>query len=184
MVALSVEDISKMKIADLKKELKALGLSVDGKKNELQERLEEALSAGDEVEEAEENSPQKAAKRKSVEFTGNDEVVEPEEQKENKYESITAPSAEEETKVKTAQELADEAKIAARIARWGVVEPPAKKKKEADSESKENKKEKVNKRGPKIKMAPEDIDIEKLKSRAARFGDACPKDLTELEKKT
>jgi len=183
MVALSVEDISKMKIADLKKELKALGLSVDGKKNELQERLEEALSAGDEVEEAEENSPQKAAKRKSVEFTGNDEVVEPEEQKENKYESITAPSAEEETKVKTAQELADEAKIAARIARWGVVEPPAKKKKEADSESKENKKEKVNKRGPKIKMAPEDIDIEKLKSRAARFGDACPKDLTELEKK-
>jgi len=32
-------------------------------------------------------------------------------------------------------------------------------------------------------MAPEDVDIEKLKSRAARFGDACPKDLTELEKK-
>jgi len=183
MVAITVDDVSKMKIADLKKELKALGLSVDGKKNELQERLEEALAADDEIEETEENSPQKAAKRKSVEFTGSDDVVEPEEQAPSKYDSITAPAADVETKVKTAQELSDEAKIAARVARWGLVEPPAKKKKESDSETKENKKEKVNKRGPKIKMAAEDVDIEKLKSRAARFGDACPKDLTALEKK-
>jgi len=183
MVSITIDDVSKMKIADLKKELKALGLSVDGKKNELVERLEEALSAQDEVEETEEGSPQKGEKRKSVGFTGNDDVVEPEEQEPKKYESITAPAAETETKVKTAQELADEARIAARVARWGLVEPPAKKQKESASETKENKKEKVNKRGPKIKMAPEDIDIEKLKSRAARFGDACPKDLSELEKK-
>merc|ERR1712198_455767 len=38
-------DLSKMKVADLKKELKARGLSVEGKKNELQERLQEALEA-------------------------------------------------------------------------------------------------------------------------------------------
>merc|ERR1712106_834308 len=38
-------DLSKMKVADLKKELKARGLSADGKKNELQERLAEALAA-------------------------------------------------------------------------------------------------------------------------------------------
>lgn len=186
MVAITVDDVSKMKVADLKKELKALGLSDEGKKNELQERLEEALAADDEVEETEEESPKKAAKRKSVEFTGSDDVVEPEEQTSSKYESITAPAEKDETKgVKTAQELSDEAKIAARVARWGLVEPPAKKQKESASETKENKnkKEKVDKRGPKIKMAVEEVDLEKLKSRAARFGDACPKDLTELEKK-
>lgn len=183
MVAITVDDVSKMKVADLKKELEALGLSTDGKKNELQERLEEALTAEEDVEESE-DSPSKGTKRKSVEFSGNDEVVEPEEPVISKYESITAPAAEAETKVKTAQELSDEAKIAARVARWGLVEPPAKKQKESASETKENKKEKKeNKRGPKIKMAAEDIDIEKLKSRAARFGDACPKDLTVLEKK-
>merc|ERR1712212_709582 len=46
MAALTVEDVSKLKVAELKKELKALGLSVDGKKNELQERLEEAIAGG------------------------------------------------------------------------------------------------------------------------------------------
>lgn len=182
MVAITVDDVSKMKLADLKKELKALGLSVDGKKNELQERLQEALEANEEAEDTEADSPQKAVKRKSEGGTGSDDT-EPEKQASTKYASITAPAAETETKVKTAQELSDEAKIAARVARWGLVEPPAKKQKESDSETKENKKEKVNKRGPRIKMAPEDVDIEKLKSRAARFGDACPKDLTELEKK-
>jgi len=182
MVAITVDDVSKMKLADLKKELKALGLSVDGKKNELQERLQEALEASEEAEETEGDSPQKAVKRKSEGGTEGDDT-EPEKQTSSKYASITAPDAEAETKVKTAQELSDEAKIAARVARWGLVEPPAKKQKETESETKENKKEKVNKRGPRIKMAPEDVDIEKLKSRAARFGDACPKDLTELEKK-
>lgn len=182
MVAITVDDVSKMKLADLKKELKALGLSVDGKKNELQERLQEALADSEEAEDTEGDSPQKAVKRKSEGGTGSDDT-EPEKQANTKYASITAPAAEAETKVKTAQELSDEAKIAARVARWGLVEPPAKKQKESDSETKENKKEKVNKRGPRIKMAPEDVDIEKLKSRAARFGDACPKDLSALEKK-
>jgi len=140
MVAITVDDVSKMKLADLKKELKALGLSVDGKKNELQERLQEALEASEETEETEEESPQKAVKRKSEEGTENDDT-ETEKQASSKYASITAPAAESETKVKTAQELSDEAKIAARVARWGLVEPPAKKQKEADSETKENKKE-------------------------------------------
>merc|ERR1711915_908930 len=42
-------DLSKMKVADLKKELKARGLPVVGNKNELVERLQEAILAGGEV---------------------------------------------------------------------------------------------------------------------------------------
>merc|ERR1712062_260794 len=41
----AASDLSKMKLADLKKELQARGLPVGGKKNELQERLQEALAA-------------------------------------------------------------------------------------------------------------------------------------------
>jgi len=42
-------DLSKMKVADLKKELKARGLPVAGNKNELVERLQESILAGGEV---------------------------------------------------------------------------------------------------------------------------------------
>merc|ERR1712212_1246213 len=168
MAALTVEDVSKLKVAELKKELKALGLSVDGKKNELQERLEEAIAGGadtsmvedvdvevdaDEEIDAEEEEVEDELLKESEDNT------ESEEQTITKHAPITF-SADTETKVKTAQELADEAKIAARVARFGLVEPPAKKQKEA-----------------KIKMPKEEVDLEKLKARAARFGEACPKDL-------
>ncbi|XP_042205746.1 SAP domain-containing ribonucleoprotein-like isoform X2 [Homarus americanus] len=41
--------VTKMKVADLKKELKSRGLSVTGNKNELVERLQEALEGGENV---------------------------------------------------------------------------------------------------------------------------------------
>merc|ERR1712212_1026797 len=195
MAALTVEDVSKLKVAELKKELKALGLSVDGKKNELQERLEEAIAGGadtsmvedvdlevdaDEELDAEEEDE---LLKESEESKESGESAESEEPTITKHAPITF-SADSETKVKTAQELADEAKIAARVARFGLVEPPAKKKKEEKTENKENKKEKVvKKKEPKIKMPKEEVDLEKLKARAARFGEACPKDLTDLVKK-
>ncbi|KAL5273940.1 SARNP family protein [Megaselia abdita] len=40
-------DITKMKVADLKRELKLRGLSINGNKNELQDRLQTALLEGD-----------------------------------------------------------------------------------------------------------------------------------------
>ncbi|XP_053669863.1 SAP domain-containing ribonucleoprotein [Anopheles nili] len=46
---MSDSDISKMKVADLKKELKARGLSVMGNKNELVDRLQSALLDGGDV---------------------------------------------------------------------------------------------------------------------------------------
>merc|ERR1712198_540673 len=142
MAALTVEDVSKLKVAELKKELKALGLSVDGKKNELQERLEEAIAGGadtsmvedvdvevdaDEEVDAEEEDE---LLKESEDTADPEDTAEPEEPIITKHEPITF-SADTETKVKTAQELADEAKIAARVARFGLVEPPAKKQKEA-----------------------------------------------------
>merc|ERR1712198_1041 len=160
MAALTVEDVSKLKVAELKKELKALGLSVDGKKNELQERLEEAIAGGadtsmvedvdvevdaDEELDAEEEvdaEEEDELLKESEDTAVPEDTAEPEEPIITKHEPITF-SADTETKVKTAQELADEAKIAARVARFGLVEPPAKKKKEAKTENKENKKEKV-----------------------------------------
>jgi len=189
MAALTVEDVSKLKVAELKKELKALGLSVDGKKNELQERLEEAIAGGadtsmvEDVDVEVDADEELDAEEEEELLKESEENAESEEPTITKHEPITF-SADTETKVKTAQELADEAKIAARVARFGLVEPPAKKKKEEKTENKENKKEKVvKKKEPKIKMPKEEVDLEKLKARAARFGEACPKDLTDLEKK-
>jgi len=190
--ALTVEDVSKLKVADLKKELKALGLSVEGKKNELQERLEEAIAGGADTSMVEDVDVEVDADEEEelLQEPENDKETEEEEQTVTKHEPISF-SSETETKVKTAQEVSDEAKIAARVARFGLVEPPPKKQKAEKAENKENKKEKVvnkkekvvKKKEPKIKMAKEEVDIEKLKARAARFGEACPKDLTDMVKK-
>merc|ERR1712198_113530 len=138
MAALTVEDVSKLKVAELKKELKALGLSVDGKKNELQERLEEAIAGGADTSMVEDvdvevDADEELDAEEEVDAEEEDELLkesedtaEPEDPIITKHEPITF-SADTETKVKTAQELADEAKIAARVARFGLVEPPAKK---------------------------------------------------------
>merc|ERR1712212_1133733 len=183
--ALTVEDVSKLKVADLKKELKALGLSVEGKKTELQERLEEAIAGGADTSMVEDVDVEVDAEEEEelLQEPENDKETEEEEQTVTKHEPISF-SSETETKVKTAQEVSDEAKIAARVARFGLVEPPPKKQKAEKAENKENKKEKVvKKKEPKIKKAKEEVDIEKLKARAARFGEACPKDLTDMVKK-
>jgi len=134
MAALTVEDVSKLKVAELKKELKALGLSVDGKKNELQERLEEAIAGGadtsmvEDVDVEVDADEELDAEEEEELLKESEENAESEEPTITKHEPITF-SADTETKVKTAQELADEAKIAARVARFGLVEPPAKKEK-------------------------------------------------------
>merc|ERR1712212_218509 len=149
MAALIVEDVSKLKVADLKKELKALGLSVDGKKNELQERLEEAIKGGadtsmvEDVDVEVDADEEVDADKEEEQPEEGENDAESEEQTSTKHAPITF-AAETETQVKTAKELSDGAKIAARVARFGLVEPPPKKQKEeSKTENKENKKEKV-----------------------------------------
>ncbi|CAL4156039.1 unnamed protein product [Meganyctiphanes norvegica] len=193
-------DLSKMKVADLKKELKARGLSVDGKKNELQERLAEALAADgsalgapaedgadDEEEEIDaateeallaQATPKAGAKRPAPKV----DAISPG-KKVIKLGQAAAPKTEETPKTdeeKTAQEKraerfglgpTDQTKKDARAARFGIVE----------SATKTN-----NKRAPKLDMTTGSTDIEKLRARAERFGEVSSKTLKKvavLEKK-
>ncbi|KAJ9583841.1 hypothetical protein L9F63_021817 [Diploptera punctata] len=82
-----IQDISKLKVADLKRELKARGLSVAGNKNELQERLQLSLQG--------ENSlitePDSAA-GDPEEILDEDDVLADEEEEESLVEDITTPT--------------------------------------------------------------------------------------------
>merc|ERR1712198_158081 len=163
-------DLSKMKVADLKKELKARGLSVEGKKNELQERLQEALEADgtaigpqdeDLDEEAEEAllsgkaAPAKAAAKRPAPAAVESKPDEEKTAQEKRAERFGVP-------------LNDNALKSARAARFGIEEKAPK---TAGS----------NKRAPKLDMTTGGTDVEKLKARSERFGEVTSKTLKKIE---
>lgn len=183
-------DLSKMKVADLKKELKNRGLSVEGKKNELQERLQEALAADgsvlgapDDEEEIDEQtedallqgkSPAAAKKRASAVPI---DVISPDKKVVKLGQAAAPVVSDKPDSEKTAQEkraerfglpVADSALKDARAARFGIV---ASAPKAAGG----------NKKAPKLDMTTGSTDIEKLKSRAARFGETSSKTLKKVE---
>jgi len=160
-------DVSKMKMADLKKELSARSLSVDGKKNELQARLEEALAEENvEVDEATENAllegkPTTPAAKKAKVDAGTGEKT----PQEKRAERFGVP-------------LTGSAQKAARAARFGIVDPDVAK---AARAARFGITEKSNAKPQAIKA-----DLETLKSRAERFGEVSAmalKKATILEKK-
>jgi len=162
-------DVSKMKMADLKKELTARGLSTDGKKNELQERLEEALAG--ETEEVDEATEQALLEGKATPAKKAPDAAAAQEKtpQEKRAERFGVP-------------LTGSAQKAARAARFGIVDPEVAKAARAArfGISKASPKGSVGK-GQKITA-----DIETLKSRAERFGEVSSKDLKKaamLEKK-
>jgi len=200
-------DLSKMKVADLKKELKARGLSVDGKKNELQERLAEALEAdgsvlegpdgdgeadvdeeellgedaGGEVDESTEKELLgQAAKRPAPPV----DVISP-----NKKVCKLAKPAEEEAAVDSDKPEEEKTPQEKRAERFGIpASDLAKKSARAERFGivEKVKEQKGNKRAPKLDMTTGSTDLEKLKARAERFGEVNSKTLkkvSELEKK-
>jgi len=190
-------DVSSMKAADLKKELKARGLSVDGKKNELQERLQEALAAAEEdVDEETEKSllegkgtPKKTPNKRVSISSAAPEV------KIFKRDSDAAATDEEKTPQEKRAErfgiasLSADAKKAARAARFGIVDPAEKKAARAARFGIVDEAEKKAARAAKFGTGPKKVtpeDIEQLKARAARFGEISSKTLKKaslLEKK-
>jgi len=161
-------DVSKMKMADLKKELTARGLETDGKKSELIERLEEALAG--ENEEVDEATEKALLEGKST----------PAKQKPN-----TAAATEEKTPQEKRAErfgvpLTASAAKAARAARFGIVDPEVAKAARAARFG-------ISKASPKGAVGKKIVaDIDTLKSRAERFGEVSSKDLKKaamLEKK-
>jgi len=200
-------DVSSMKAADLKKELKARGLSVDGKKNELQERLLEALEAAeDDVDEETEKSlleggspAKKGTKRVSISSAA------PQVKVFKRDGDEAAPSDAEKTPQEKRAErfgitaVSSDAAKAARAARFGIVDPVAKKAERAarfgivDSGSAEKKAARAARFGTTKSSEPnvtinehKKVDIEQLKARAARFGEISSKTLKKaslLEKK-
>merc|ERR1711874_898248 len=194
-------DLTKMKVADLKNELKQRGLPVDGKKNELVERLEAALAAdgsfvgeptGDddadedellegETEEVDETAEQKLLGQKRPAAAPVD-VISPNKKvcklsKPAEPEPVEKPEEEKTPQEKRAERFgipaSDTAKKSARAERFGI---PEKVQKAAGG----------NKRAPKLDMTTGSTDITKLKARAERFGEVSSKTLkkvSELEKK-
>merc|ERR1711970_1138843 len=205
-------DLAKMKVADLKNELKQRGLPVDGKKNELVERLEEALAADDSF----------------VGATGDGDDAEEEEAEVDEDELLEGEDAEGDVDEKTETKLLGQKRPAAtpvdvispnkkvcklgkpaepepvdkpeeektpqekRAERFGVpVSDTAKKSARAERFGIPEKPEKAaggggNKRAPKLDMTTGSTDITKLKARAERFGEVSSKTLkkvSELEKK-
>jgi len=192
-----------MKVADLKKELKARGLSADGKKNELQERLAEALAADgsvlggpgedDDVDEeellgddeegdvdakTEQELLGKAAKRPAATPI---DVISPDKKvcKLGKPAAEEKPASDKPEAEKTAQEK--------RAERFGLpASDVSKKSARAERFGIVEKEKKTNKRAPKLDMTTGSTDIEKLKARSERFGEVSSKTLkkvSELEKK-
>jgi len=200
-------DLSKMKVADLKKELKARGLSADGKKNELQERLAEALAADGSVL----GGPAEDGDVDEEELLGDDEegdvdatteqellgqaakrpaptpidVISPDKKvcKLGKPAEEEKPVSDKPEEEKTAQEK--------RAERFGLpVSDQSKKSARAERFGIIEKPEKAgkpnSKRAPKLDMTTGSTDIEKLKARSERFGEVSSKTLkkvSELEKK-
>merc|ERR1711874_531810 len=179
-------DLSKMKVADLKKELKQRGLSVEGKKNELVDRLQEALAADgsvlgapdddDEIDEQTEQallqgkSPAGKKRQSGVPL----DVISPDKKvvKLGKAAPVVSDKPDSE---KTAQEkraerfgmpVNDASLKDARAARFGIV-PAASKG--------------GNKRAPKLDMTTGGTDIEKMKARSARFGEVSSKTLKKVD---
>jgi len=179
-------DLSKMKVADLKKELKQRGLSAEGKKNELVDRLQEALAADgsfvgahdedDEIDEQTEQAllqGQTTAGQKRPSGVPLD-VISPDKKTVKLGKPAPVVSAKPDSE-KTAQEkraerfgmpVNDSALKDARAARFGIV----------SSASKTG-----NKKAPKLDMTTGGTDIEKMKARAARFGEISSKTLKKVE---
>jgi len=197
-------DVTSMKAADLKKELKARGLKVTGNKDELQERLMEALEAAEDVDDETEASlleggstPGKKTPNKRVSISS----AAPQVKIFKRDEAAPAATDEEKTPQEKRAErfgmpISSEAKKAARAARFGIVDPAEAKaaraarfgivsKAEKKAEEEEKKAARAAKFGTGKKVLTP-ADIEQLKARAARFGEVSSKTLKKaslLEKK-
>lgn len=180
-----MSDYASMKIAELKKELKAKGLPVSGKKEELIERLEATVDTAlldendDDLDQDDEQMTEEAIKEAEKELQDPDvSLTEPEPEKaaapedssddkentqaEETVKKVTSPAADPAELIKARAERfggfqSDEAKIAARAARFADMFPA----KEAEAA----------KGSTKIGAAPPP-DLDQLKKRAERFGTA------------
>jgi len=201
-------DVSTMKVPDLKKELKARGLTISGNKDELRERLEEALIAAGEVDldedkvlgedvevEVDEDTEKALLEGKAEPVVAKKRVSISNAAPEIKIMKLDETAAQTSTTTdegKTAQEkraerfgmpLTAEAQKVARAARFGIVNPAEKKAARAARFG-------IAKAGAKVdanvNKKPAAADIDQLKARAARFGEISSKTLkkvTLLEKK-
>merc|ERR1739838_652606 len=178
-----VLDLTKMKMADLKKELQLRDLKVSGNKQELIQRLQQYLEEheGAEIEDGGEDEALLAE--------GNDQITEKVEEaveeikaandtQEHKKEAVVKAVTVEEAKDTTAIKapLSEEEKKAERAKKFGI--------KVADKVvPEEKKKEERTKRFGKSSITDHkvEVDTEKLKQRAARFGTVISSTLTKTE---
>jgi len=194
-------DVASMKAADLKKELKARGLKVTGNKDELQERLMEALEAAEDVDDEteasllEDGTPVKKTPNKRVSISSAAPQVKIFKKDEDATED-EEKTPQEKRAERFGMPMSAEAKKAARAARFGIVDPAEAKaaraarfgivgKAEKKAEEEEKKAARAAKFGTGKKVLTP-ADIEQLKARAARFGEISSKTLKKaslLEKK-
>lgn len=184
-----MEELQKMKVADLKKELKERGLTVSGTKAELIDRLQEAMGSGDSVaddsveksiDQLVEDKPA-AANPLPVKAPAN-----PDKPKENVEKSPVNSSDEStEKKVVSMTGLTDADKLKARAEKFGgAVSESARKLMRAErfglpaSSAKPLASSGTNKLST-TPVAPEDLD--KMKKRAERFGSVVSGKLSKVD---
>jgi len=176
-----MSDFASMKIADLKKELKAKGLPMSGNKQELVDRLQQAESSAlldDDLDHEDEQISEEAIKaaeeelKKQTDLNTSDEPspakkLKTSDDKENTIEAVTSPVKADGTPEKATSPVEV---LKARAERFGVQSELTKKAARAErfgvASAPEGAEEKKSK---KIGDAPP-VDIDILKKRAERFG--------------
>ncbi|KAK6165574.1 hypothetical protein SNE40_022478 [Patella caerulea] len=178
--ALTLEDLTKLKVTELKKELKDRGLAVSGSKAELLTRLQEALELQEDTSDAEQEINLEDTLGEDVEET-EDKVLSPPAIKKialsptdsNKPEAV-------EKKVVVGGGLTEEERLKKRAEKFGIQSEEARKKLRAERFGLPA--ENTKSGGGKIASTPvQPGDLDKLKQRAERFGTVVSNKLSKLE---